>query len=126
MESTDIQQRIKKFKAFGESLTGATVYFRSDWDVFYFDLQGKMFGLMNHQAENQAMITLKNLPIVNEELREMYPETILPGYHTNKNHWNSIKLASLDLDDEAIQFLIQRSYQLVYQKLTKKQQAEIH
>ncbi|WP_407856743.1 MmcQ/YjbR family DNA-binding protein [Enterococcus hailinensis] len=126
MESTDIQQRIKKFKAFGESLTGATVYFRSDWDVFYFDLQGKMFGLMNHQAENQAMITLKNLPIVNEELREMYPETILPGYHTNKNHWNSIKLASLDLDDEAIQFLIQRSYQLVYQKLTKKQQADIH
>lgn len=56
----------------------------------------------------------------------MYPETILPGYHTNKNHWNSIKLASLDLDDEAIQFLIQRSYQLVYQKLTKKQQADIH
>lgn len=126
MESTDIQQRIKKFKASGESLTGATVYFRADWNVFYFDLQGKMFGLMNHQAENQAMITLKNLPIVNEELREMYPETILPGYHTNKNHWNSIKLASLDLDDEAIQFLIQRSYQLVYKKLTKKQQADIH
>ncbi|MBO0451595.1 MmcQ/YjbR family DNA-binding protein [Candidatus Enterococcus murrayae] len=125
MEQTMIQQRIERFKIFGEKLKGAKVYFREDWEVLYFDLQGKMFGMMNDQASEDAIITLKNLPEKNEELREIYKGTVIPGYYTNKNHWNSIKLASDDLNDEAIEQLIEVSYQLVYQKLTKKQKAEI-
>ncbi|MGL9726795.1 MmcQ/YjbR family DNA-binding protein [Enterococcus sp. DIV0756] len=125
MEKSEIQQRIETFKAFGETLKGAKVYFREDWEVLYFDLQGKMFGMMSDQADEDAIITLKNLPVKNEELREIYAGTVIPGYYTNKNHWNSIKLASEELDDEAIKQLIEISYQLVYQKLTKKQKAEI-
>ncbi|MGO3115621.1 MmcQ/YjbR family DNA-binding protein [Enterococcus pseudoavium] len=125
MENSVIQQRIETFKAFGETLKGAKVYFREDWQVLYFDLQGKMFGMMSDQASEAAIITLKNLPEKNEELREIYPATVIPGYYTNKNHWNSIKLASVELPDEAIEQLIETSYRLVYQKLTKKQKAEI-
>jgi Uncharacterized protein conserved in bacteria len=40
-------------------------------------------------------------------------------------HWNSIKLASSEVSDEEIKQMIAVSYQLVYQKLTKKQKVEI-
>lgn len=125
MKDSVMQQRIETFKAFGETLKGAKVYFREDWEVFYFDLQGKMFGMMSNQASQDAIITLKNLPEKNEELREIYAEIVIPGYYTNKNHWNSIKLVSDELPDDAIKQLIETSYRLVYQKLTKKQKAEI-
>ncbi len=125
MKDSVMQKRIETFKAFGETLKGAKVYFREDWEVFYFDLQGKMFGMMSNQASRDAIITLKNLPEKNEELREIYAGIVIPGYYTNKNHWNSIKLVSDELPDEAIKQLIQTSYRLVYQKLTKKQKAEI-
>ncbi|MBU5366115.1 MmcQ/YjbR family DNA-binding protein [Enterococcus devriesei] len=120
MENRMIQQRMERFKTFGQTLKGAKVYFRQDWQVFYFDLQGKMFGMMSDQANEETIITLKNLPTKNEELREMYQGIVSPGYYTNKNHWNSIKLVSEELNDQAIEQLIEISYRLVYQKLTKK------
>lgn len=125
MENSVMQQRIETFKAFGETLKGAKVYFREDWEVLYFELQGKMFGMMSDQASEDAIITLKNLPEKNEELREIYSGTVIPGYYMNKNHWNSIKLASEELSEDAIKQLIDVSYQLIYQKLTKKEKAEI-
>lgn len=125
MEKSMIAQRIATFKAFGETFKGAKVYFRDDWEVFYFDLQGKMFGMMSDQAGEDAIITLKNLPEKNEELRELYQGVVIPGYYANKTHWNSIKLASPEVSDEEIKQMIAISYQLVYQKLTKKQKAEI-
>ncbi|MCD5029374.1 MmcQ/YjbR family DNA-binding protein [Enterococcus asini] len=125
MEKSMIAQRIATFKAFGETFKGAKVYFRDDWEVFYFDLQGKMFGMMSDQAGEDAIITLKNFPEKNEELRELYQGVVIPGYYANKTHWNSIKLASPEVSDEEIKQMIAISYQLVYQKLTKKQKAEI-
>ena len=88
MEKSMIAQRIATFKAFGETFKGAKVYFRDDWEVFYFDLQGKMFGMMSDQAGEDAIITLKNLPEKNEELREVYKNIVIPGYYANKTHWN--------------------------------------
>ncbi|RGW14514.1 MmcQ/YjbR family DNA-binding protein [Enterococcus asini] len=125
MEKSMIAQRIATFKAFGETFKGAKVYFRDDWEVFYFDLQGKMFGMMSDQSGEDAIITLKNFPEKNEELRELYQGVVIPGYYANKTHWNSIKLASPEVSDEEIKQMIAISYQLVYQKLTKKQKAEI-
>ena len=125
MEKSMIAQRIATFKAFGETFKGAKVYFRDDWEVFYFDLQGKMFGMMSDQTGEDAIITLKNLPEKNEELREVYKDIVIPGYYANKTHWNSIKLASPEVSDEEIKQMITISYQLVYQKLTKKQKSEI-
>ncbi|WP_270598200.1 MmcQ/YjbR family DNA-binding protein [Enterococcus asini] len=125
MEKSMIAQRIATFKAFGETFKGAKVYFRDDWEVFYFDLQGKMFGMMSDQAGEDAIITLKNLPEKNEELRELYQGIVIPGYYANKTHWNSIKLSSPEVSDEEIKQMIAVSYQLVYQKMTKKQKAEI-
>ncbi len=63
---------MQRFQAFGEGLPGAKVYYREDWDAIYFDLVGKQFGIMSPQAEETAFLTLKNLPEVNETLREQF------------------------------------------------------
>lgn len=125
MTTAEIQQRIDRFRQYGQSLPQGKVYFREDWETIYFDLLGKQFGLMSPLAGENALITLKNDPEQNEELRELYPGIIIPGYYANKKHWNSIKLASSELTDSEIEQMIKKSYQLVLKKLTKKQQKEI-
>jgi predicted DNA-binding protein (MmcQ/YjbR family) len=39
----------------------------------------------------------------------------------NKKHWNTVTLTDSDVDDESVRELIDHSYELVYNKLTKKQ-----
>lgn len=114
-----IEERIKKFQEFGNNLPHARVYYREDWNVYYFDLLGKQFGLMTKEANQEAIITLKGKPEVNEELRENYDD-IVPGYYANKRHWNSIKLKSKVVSDKEIEKMIESSYQLVWEKLPKK------
>ncbi|MBM7542209.1 MmcQ/YjbR family DNA-binding protein [Amphibacillus cookii] len=114
-----IATRIDHFKNVGDRLKGAKVYYREDWDVYYFDLVGKMFGMMTPEPSEDAIITLKGLPEDNEFLRETCTD-VTPGYYANKVHWNSIKLRTEQLTDEEIERLILQSYQLVYKKLTKK------
>lgn len=120
-----VKNRMEKFKQYGESLPQAKVYFRQDWGVYYFDIVGKMFGMMSPEKTEKAIITLKNDPAKNEELRELYPDVIIPGYYANKQHWNSIYLASPVLTDEEISNMIATSYQLVVSKLSQKIQVEI-
>jgi predicted DNA-binding protein (MmcQ/YjbR family) len=54
------------------------------------------------------------------ELRETYQGHILPGYHMNKKHWNTIIMDG-ELPEPLIRELIDQSYELVVQGLTKKQ-----
>lgn len=53
------------------------------------------------------------------ELRSLY-ESVKGGYHMNKKHWNTVTLGG-DVDDTLVKDLIDRSYALVYNKLTRKQ-----
>lgn len=72
--------------------------------------KGKMFALI---AENSKpiRISLKCDPILAEKLRETY-ETVLPGYHLSKKHWNTILITGQIPDDEVKDF-IRLSYDLV-------------
>ncbi|WP_078393792.1 MmcQ/YjbR family DNA-binding protein [Shouchella patagoniensis] len=119
-----IQKRMKAFEKHGNSLVGAKVYYRGDWDAYYFDIAGKQFGIMSPKPSKEALITLKNLPEKNEELREMY-EDVIPGYYANKNHWNSIMLHTSELSDEEIQLFITVSYELVLKKFPLKERKRI-
>jgi predicted DNA-binding protein (MmcQ/YjbR family) len=58
------------------------------------------------------------------ELREQFPDAVLPGYHMNKKHWNTIDLNS-DIQKADLLTLISHSYDLVFNSLTKKLQHEI-
>jgi predicted DNA-binding protein (MmcQ/YjbR family) len=41
----------------------------------------------------------------------------------NKKHWNTVTVEDSDVDDETVEELIDHSYDLVHDKLTKKQKA---
>ena len=71
---------------------------------------GKMFALI---AENTKplRISLKCDPLLAEKLRETY-ETVLPGYHLSKKHWNTI-ICTGQVPDDEIKSLILLSYNLV-------------
>jgi predicted DNA-binding protein (MmcQ/YjbR family) len=45
------------------------------------------------------------------EYREIYPQQILPGYHMNKKHWNTVMV--LGLKSSFVKELIDHSYDLV-------------
>ena len=80
-----------------------------------------MFALID--VETPESINVKCDPEKAIELRERYP-AILPGYHMNKKHWNTVQL-NQGLSDQLILSFLDESYQLVYQSLTKKQRSEI-
>lgn len=125
MTNYKIRKHMDDLMVFAETLPGSDVYYREDWDTIYFDLKGKQFGLMSPTADEEAFITLKNIPEINEELRETYAEVVFPGYYTNKTHWNSILINQDVLPINHLCQLIQTSYDLVYAKLTKKKKQEI-
>lgn len=115
---------VRKLNAYAAALPQAKVYYRESWDCDYFELAGKCFGRIGEDNEGQMQLTVKGIPEENEVLREQYT-SVVPGYYANKAHWNSINLASDDFSQEALQQMIEHSYQLVLKSFTKKRQKEI-
>ncbi len=72
--------------------------------------EAKMFAIIQANKE-PVNLSLKCDPVLSEHLREKY-ETVMPGYHLNKTHWNTI-ICSGQLDDQELQDLIDLSYRLV-------------
>ena len=85
-------------------------------------VMGKIFALVPLDVDVQT-INLKCDPERAIELREEHPDDVLPGYHMNKKHWNSVDV--LDLKNSFIEDLIIQSYDLVKLGLTKKEKSEI-
>jgi len=84
--------------------------------VAVYKVNDKMFALMREGVE-PVQLSLKCDPELAEVLRGRY-ETILPGYHLNKKHWNTIILTG-QLSQEEVQDLIRHSYYLVAPELLK-------
>lgn len=70
----------------------------------------KMFALMP-EGKDPVQISLKCDPQLAVLLRERY-ETVMPGYHLNKKHWNTVLLTG-QLPWDEIKGLIVHSYNLV-------------
>jgi len=75
-----------------------------------YKIGSKMFAIVS-EGKQPVQISLKCDPILAEKLRQEY-ETILPGYHLNKKHWNTIILTG-QLPWDEVQALIRHSYDLV-------------
>lgn len=87
-------------------------------DVRVFKVMNKIF-MMSFKHATQKIINLKCTPEQSEILRDLYP-SIHTGYHMNKQHWISI-YAGEKIDAQLIEDLVETSYQLVTEQLTKKQ-----
>lgn len=72
--------------------------------------EGKLFAIIADDSK-PLRISLKCDPQLAEHLRQTY-ETVVPGYHLNKKHWNTI-ICSGQLSDQEIKDLIVLSYRLV-------------
>ena len=70
----------------------------------------KMFALIA-EGKQPVNLSLKCAPELSEVLREKYI-SVMPGYHLNKKHWNTLVLGG-ELPWEEVQALINHSYQLV-------------
>ena len=79
-------------------------------DVAVYKVDGEMFALIS-EKHLPVRISLKCDPILAKVLREKY-ESVMPGDHLNKKHWNTMILTG-QLEWSEVQDLIRHSYQLV-------------
>lgn len=83
---------------------------------------GKIF-LMISLDEQPARFNFKAEPQHGLEYRERF-SAVIPGYHSNKRHWNTVRLDG-SVPDEILKSFIENSYRLVAAKLPLKIREEI-
>lgn len=98
-----------------------TEHFPFDDNVLVFKVLNKMFLLtgLDTWEKGEAAINLKCDPEYAIKLREQY-ESVEPGYHMSKKHWNTIRIYKGELDWTLIKKLIDQSYDLIVKSSPKK------
>ncbi|MFZ6013510.1 MAG: MmcQ/YjbR family DNA-binding protein [Bacteroidota bacterium] len=112
---------IEELRSFCLSLKGVEEKMPFDDNVLVFSVKGKMLCLTD--ISTYELINVKCDPEEAILLREQYDE-VIPGYHMNKNHWNSIKTTG-SVPKKLMQKWIKTSYDLVVSGLPKKVQKEL-
>jgi predicted DNA-binding protein (MmcQ/YjbR family) len=92
------------------SFAGAEETFPFGAEVSVFKVGGKMFAL-SRLDQSPLRVSLKCEPVLAEQLRATYPE-VIPGYHLNKRHWNTVTIDG-SLSDRMVKDMIEDSYDLV-------------
>jgi predicted DNA-binding protein (MmcQ/YjbR family) len=87
-----------------------------------FKVEGKMFAIAVLD-EVPPRVNLKCDPDLALELRDRY-EQVIPGYHMNKKHWNTVELDGVIPQGE-IKKMIDHSYDLVVQSLPKARREKL-
>jgi predicted DNA-binding protein (MmcQ/YjbR family) len=109
----DVRARCAAFR-------GATSDYPFGPEVQIFRIGGRIFALL---SEVDARVSLKCDPGLAEILRQTFTG-VIPGYHLNKRHWNTVELDGSVPDGQVIE-MIGQSYELVLASLPKKAQAEL-
>jgi predicted DNA-binding protein (MmcQ/YjbR family) len=103
---------VEEIRDFALSLEDVTESFPFGLVTIVFKTNNKMFLLLPLDEVDLLKINVKCNPELAIELRIQYPETVLPGYHMNKKHWNTIVIDGL-LPWMRIKEMIEHSYGLV-------------
>jgi predicted DNA-binding protein (MmcQ/YjbR family) len=77
---------------------------------------GKIFAILSPESSPEA-ISLKCEPELALELRDQY-SAVIPGYHLNKRHWNTVQLDGT-VPDAVILQMVTHSYEQVVAGLPK-------
>lgn len=115
---------LEEFYEYCISKKGVTEHFPFDQDTLVFKVGGKIFALssLKQWELGQPSVNLKCNPDLAKEWRVQF-EAVKPGFHMNKNHWNTVAVNS-DVTASFLKEMIDRSYDLVFNSLTKKVQQE--
>ncbi|MFC0776310.1 MmcQ/YjbR family DNA-binding protein [Terrimonas alba] len=92
-------------------------------DTLVYKVGDKVFLLTGLNAE-QLSFNVKCDPDKAIELREEFP-CVLPGYHMNKKHWNTIVVDG-SVSTKQLKEWIDHSYDLVINSLPKKTREELN
>ena len=79
-----------------------------------FKVAGKVFALSRLEGE-PLRVSLKCEPGLAEQLREAHA-AIIPGYHLNKRHWNTVTLDG-SVPEAMVHDLVEDSYDLIVSAL---------
>jgi len=85
-------------------------------DVAVFKVKSKMYATLNYK-NGIANMNLKCDPYRAAALRDVYA-AVIPGYHMNKLHWNTVILDN-SISQKEIEKMIDHSYALVVKGLKK-------
>ncbi len=97
---------------------------QESWNWIRYKINNKVFAsICRDKNDKPYYITLKLEPMRGEALRKQYKD-IIPGYYANKLHWNSIA-ADGEVPDDLLKDMLDESYHLIFNSLSKKKQAEI-
>ena len=91
-------------------LAGAEETFPFNPETSVFKVGGKMFAL-SQLGSDSLRVSLKCEPQLAEELRAAH-QAVIPGYHLNKQHWNTVILDG-SLPDAMVREMVEDSYDLV-------------
>jgi predicted DNA-binding protein (MmcQ/YjbR family) len=91
-------------------------------DVLTFRIGGKIFLLLSLDAF-PSQFNVKCDPERAIDLRATHT-SIIPGYHMNKKHWNTVILDGT-LSTELVHSMIDESYEIIFGSLPKKKRTEI-
>lgn len=111
------------------SFPGAVKDYKLEWQWHRYLVAGKMFAATcqpdpKYQPhDGREMVLLKCEPLLAEALRAEYPD-VVPGFYCDKRCWNTVYLDGA-VPNGALRDMCDRSYALVFGKLTKKVQKEI-
>jgi predicted DNA-binding protein (MmcQ/YjbR family) len=96
------------------SFPGSVETFPFGPETSVFKVAGKMFAL-SQLAQHPLRVSLKCEPPLAEQLREAHA-AVLPGYHLNKRHWNTVIIDG-SLPERMIKEMIEDSFDLVVSQL---------
>ncbi len=98
------------------SFPGSVETFPFGPETSVFKVADKMFAL-SQLAQRPLRVSLKCDPMLAEQLREAHA-AVLPGYHLNKRHWNTVIIDG-SLPEQLIKDMIEDSYDLVVSQLPR-------
>ena len=113
------EQRVKKYFL---DKPESTLDYPFGPDVAVFKVKNKMFATLGIHKDKEA-INLKCDPDEALALRDIFT-SVVPGYHMNKRHWNTVYLDQ-SIPKGEVERMIDNSYALVVSKMTKKDQESI-
>lgn len=92
-------------------------------EISVFKVGGKLFALTSPDAR-PLTVNLKCDPDDAVRLRGEHPGLIVPGYHMNKRHWNTVTVDG-ELPDRLVRELVEDSYDLVVAGLPRAERLRL-
>ncbi len=112
---------IEEFRDYCLAKSAVTEGLPFDETTLVFKVMGKMYALTD--TGDDFSLNLKCDPERAIELRAQYP-AVIPGYHMNKKHWNTINVDG-SMNDELLYELVDHSYDLIVKSLTKEKKQQL-